>query len=202
MRVRVLAIGDIHTEHELLERALAVGREQGVDRVLSVGDIVDGPNDPLACIAQLRAVDAEVVRGNHERWVTQGHPFEPFDYPVDILEWIADLPATRTYDTPTGRLLLCHGVGENDMVRFGPDTDGYDLENLDALWTIVHSGYRWMICGHTHEAMVRTVGTLTVINAGTLVLLQEPCVIVADFGAGTVERYGLLPNVRRELQWP
>jgi len=200
--VRVLAIGDIHTEHELLERALALGREHGVDRVLSVGDIVDGPNDPLVCIAALQAAKADVVRGNHERWVTEGHPLEPFDYPDDTLDWIAELPPTRDYVTPTGRLLLCHGVGENDMVRFSPDTDGYALENLDALWTIVHSGYRWMICGHTHEAMVRTVGSLTVINAGTLVLLQNPCAVIADFATGTVERYGLLPTVRRELQWP
>ena len=72
--MRVLAIGDIHTEAELLERALAIGREHGVDKVLSVGDVVDGPHDPVACITRLREVNADVVRGNHERWVTEGHP--------------------------------------------------------------------------------------------------------------------------------
>ncbi len=201
--MRVLAIGDIHTEHELLERALALGRDHGVDKILSVGDIVDGPNDPLACIARLQAARADVVRGNHERWVIEGHPFEPFDYPEDVLDWIRELPATREYDTPTGKLLLCHGIGTNDMVRFTPDTDGYALDNLDPLWTIVHAGhYRWMICGHTHEPMVRTVGGVSVINAGTLVLLQDPCAVVADFAAGTVEHYGLLPDVHLAARWP
>jgi predicted phosphodiesterase len=201
--VRVLAIGDIHTETELLERALSLGREHRVDRVLSVGDIVDGPNDPVPCIAALRAAGADVVRGNHERWVTEGHPLEPFDYPVDILAWIAELPPTRDYDTPTGRLLLCHGIGTNDMVRFTPDTDGYALENLDALWRLARSGrYRWMIAGHTHVPMVRTVEGLTVINAGTLVLLQEPCCVVVDFQVGTVEHYSLLPSVKLATTWP
>jgi predicted phosphodiesterase len=203
VRVRVLAIGDIHTETELLDKALAVGREHRVDKVLSVGDIVDGPNDPLPCIAALQAARADVVRGNHERWVTEGHPLEPFDYPDDALAWIAALPSTREYDTPTGRLLLCHGIGENDMVRFGPDTVGYALDVLDDLWRLARSGrYRWMIAGHTHEPMVRVIGELTVINAGTLVLLQEPCCVIADFQVGTVEHYSLLPTVKRVAQWP
>src|SRR5690606_23451185 len=110
-----LLLGDIHTEADLLEAALAFAPR--VERVLSVGDIVDGPDDPLRCIALLRAARAEVVSGNHERWVDQGHPLEPFDYPEQTLEWISWLPATRTFDTPSGPLMLCHGIGEHDMVR-------------------------------------------------------------------------------------
>ena len=201
--MRVLAIGDIHTETELLERALELGRANRVDRVLSVGDIVDGPNSPLPCIAALRAAQADVIRGNHERWVTEGHPLEPFDYPDDIRAWLAELPATREYDTPTGRLLLCHGIGRNDMMRLEPDTDGYALECLDELWQLARSRrYRWMIAGHTHVPMVRTVEGLTVINAGTLVLLQEPCCVIGDFRAGTVEHYSLLPDVKLARSWP
>jgi predicted phosphodiesterase len=190
--VRVLAIGDIHTEVEPLDQALEIGRAHGVDRVLSVGDIVDGPGDPVACIARLRAADADVVRGNHERWVTEGHPLEPYDYPAAITDWIAALPATRAYETPTGRLLLCHGIGDNDMARFQPHTDGYALECLDPLWALVRAGrYRWMICGHTHERMVRTIGGMTVINAGTLVRDQNPCCVVADLATGIVVHHDL-----------
>ena len=201
--MRVLAIGDIHTETEMLDRALALGREKRVDKILSVGDIVDGPNDPLPCIARLQAAGADVVRGNHERWVVEGHPLEPFDYPDEVLDWLRELPATREYETPTGRLLLCHGIGERDMVRFTPGMEGYALECLDALWALARGGrYRWMIGGHTHEPMIRTVAGLTVINAGTLVLLQNPCCVIGDFRAGTVEHYGLLPDVRLLTTWP
>jgi hypothetical protein len=124
-----LLIGDIHTELDLLTTALA--HADSVDRVLSVGDIVDGPHDPLACIALLRRHEVDVVRGNHERWVLEGHPFEPFDYPNDALAWLRTLPVVREYDTPSGRFLLGHGIGSDDMVRLEPDTDGYALECLD-----------------------------------------------------------------------
>jgi predicted phosphodiesterase len=199
--VRALVIGDIHTEDDLLATALAHGAAAGVERILSVGDIVDGRGDPVACIARLRAARADVVRGNHERWVVEGHPLEPFDYPDDVLDWLAELPPTREYETPTGRLLLGHGLGTDDMRRLEPDTRGYALECLDALWALVRGGrYRWLVGGHTHIPMVRTVerggNRLTVVNPGTLVMLQGPGFVIADFGAGRFERWALLPVPR------
>ncbi len=194
--MRALLIGDIHTEHELLAAALACGAAAGVDKVLSVGDIVDGPNDPLACIALLAGAD--VVRGNHERWVVEGHPREPFDYPHATLEWLAALPATREYATPTGRLLLGHGIGTHDMARLHPDTDGYALECLDLREL---AGYRWFVGGHTHVPMVRTIGKVTIINPGTLVLDQDPGCMIADFATSHVGHWSLLPTVTRIASW-
>lgn len=197
---RALLIGDIHTETDLL--ATALKRARDVDKVLSVGDIVDGPHDPLACIAMLRAHDADVVSGNHERWVNQGHPFEPFDYPDDALAWLAALPSTREYETPRGRLLLCHGIGTNDMMRLEPDTDGYALENLDHLWNLINQGrFRFVAGGHTHVPMVRTIQGLTVLNPGTLVATQNPGYMIVDFAAGVVERW-LLPSATQMQAFP
>ncbi|NVB82537.1 MAG: metallophosphoesterase family protein [Kofleriaceae bacterium] len=190
---RALLVGDIHTEAELLAQTLAYAAH--VDRILAVGDVVDGPGDPLACIALLREHGADVVRGNHERWVVQGHPFEPFDYPADALAWFAALPATREYDTPTGRLLLGHGIGDNDMAKLTPDTSGYGLECLDVVWTHVRARkHRWLAGGHTHVPMVRTIDGITFVNPGTLVRSQEPGFMIADFERGTFERWTLLPR--------
>ena len=201
--MRALLIGDIHTEAETLASALALGVEHGVDRVLSVGDIVDGPGDPLACIAQLRAANALVVAGNHERWVVQGTPFEPFAYPDDARAWIAALPQTREIETPSGLLLLGHGIGPHDMQELKPDTAGYALEVLDPLWELVRGKrYRYFVGGHTHLHMVRTVETLTVLNPGTLARKQHPGVMIADFAARTVERWMLSPVVARSQTWP
>ena len=50
---------------------------------------------------------------------------------VRVARALRDLPATRDYDTPAGRLRLCHGIGDNDMARLHPDTTGYALECLD-----------------------------------------------------------------------
>jgi len=200
--MRALMIGDIHTESRLLAKAIEHGIAVGVDRILSVGDIVDGPGDPLACIAQLRSHRAAVVRGNHERWVVEGDPMEPFDYPHDALDWLAELPATQELVAPTGRILLGHGIGDDDMLEIDTFTDGYALENLDPLWALVRGGrYRWMIGGHTHRPMVRTIEGLTIVNPGTLVLEQNPGFIIADFTTGELVHWKLLPALECHATW-
>lgn len=186
-----LLIGDIHTEAELLAETLAFASR--AERVLQVGDIVDGDGDPVACIDQLRAVRALVVCGNHERWVCEGRPMYAFDYPDRIIDWLNDLPATRDFDTPAGRLLLCHGIGANDMRELKPDTEGYALECLDDVLAPTRA-YRLVAGGHTHTPMVRTIGTTTYLNPGTLVFNESPGFMLVDFEARSVERYALLPT--------
>jgi predicted phosphodiesterase len=200
--VRALLIGDIHTEAVLLRKVIAHGRRVGVDAILSVGDIVDGPGDPLACIAQLRDEGALVVRGNHERWLAEGRPMEPYPYPPATLEWLTSLPATREIDTPTGRALLVHGVGGDDSAELDACTRDQALESLEPLWQVVRPGeHRWMIGGHTHRAMVRTIERLTIINPGALVLEQDPSFVVADFASGDLEYWALLPSLQRRATW-
>ncbi|HTE55025.1 MAG TPA: metallophosphoesterase family protein [Kofleriaceae bacterium] len=200
--MRALLIGDIHTEAVLLRKVIAHGRRVGVDAILSVGDIVDGPGDPHACIAQLRAEGALVVRGNHERWLAEGCPMEPYPYQSAELEWLTSLPATREIDTPTGRALLVHGVGADDSAELDPYTRDRTLESLEPLWQVVRAGeHRWMIGGHTHRAMVRTIEQLTIVNPGTLVLEQDPSFVVADFASGDLEYWTLLPSLQRRATW-
>lgn len=188
-----LILGDIHAEDELLAAALTFSSR--VERVLSVGDIVDGKGDLLRCLAMLRDHDVEIVSGNHERWVRQGHPFEPFAYSKDALAWIATLPSTREYETPSGRFMLCHGIGEHDMVSLKPDTTGYALQCLDEVWDLVHAGeHRWIAGGHTHEPMVRSIEGVTFLNPGTLVRDQDPGFMIVSFADKVVERWTLVPT--------
>jgi len=200
--MRALLIGDIHTEAVLLRKVIAHGRRVGVDAILGVGDIVDGPGDPLACIAQLRDEGALVVRGNHERWLAEGRPMEPYPYPSAALEWLTSLPVTLEIDTPTGRALLVHGVGADDAAELDACTRDHALESLEPLWRVVRAGeHRWMIGGHTHRAMVRTIERLTIINPGTLVLEQDPSFVFADFASGDLEYWTLLPSLQRRATW-
>ena len=202
MLSRAVLIGDVHTEHVLLAEVLDHAAAARVDRILCVGDIVDGPRDPLACIDLLRDHDVDVVRGNHERWVNQGNPMEPFDYPPAYRGWLDALPATRRYATPRGPLLLGHGTGTDDMVALAPHDEGYALEAMTALWDLVHADdVRVLVGGHSHCAMVRQVEHLTVLNPGTLVAHQDPGYLLVDFAAGTVERWLLRPQHARLQAW-
>ncbi len=192
---RVGAIGDIHAEDELLRRALTALARENLDLLVATGDIVDGPGDVERCCALLQEHGVQCVRGNHERWRLRGMATSMPDA-TDIgalsteaqrfLQW---LPPTRVFDTVAGSLLLCHGVGLDDMARLRPDHNERDLMHLEPLQELLRSRlHDVVIAGHTHQPMARRLdGGLHWINAGTLSRSQGPVYVVADLGTGDVQ---------------
>jgi predicted phosphodiesterase len=63
---RLGLLGDLHAEDAALALALQVFADEGVEQVLSVGDIVDGPGSVERCCELLATAGAAAVRGNHE----------------------------------------------------------------------------------------------------------------------------------------
>lgn len=190
MRVlrRVGALGDVHGEPEALEAALVFFREANVDAVLCVGDVVDGRGDVHRCFDLLRAHGVIVVRGNHERWCLAGEmrtlPFATTELTEDARAYVASWPTSERFQTPNGGLLLCHGVGDDDMAELRPGTRGYGLLDIAPLrGLMLNPEVSFMLGGHTHERMVRRFQGLVVINAGTLAQEHDPCFAVLDFEA-------------------
>jgi predicted phosphodiesterase len=191
-------VGDIHCEVESLKTALSFLKEARVDRILAVGDIVDGEGDANECCQLLQDFGVATVRGNHERWFLTGQmrdlPEVTMQSEVDRLSraFISGLPTTRVFDTMRGRLLLCHGLGESDMAGVWPDDQGYFLEsNLPLLRLLLEGEYRFVVNGHTHNRMVRRFDDLTIINAGTLYRDHDPCFLITDFEEGFVHFYDI-----------
>jgi predicted phosphodiesterase len=107
--------------------------------------------------------------------------------------FLRSLPATQEFQTQSGKLLLCHGLADNDMRVLKPDDYGYALQVNDELQDLIRQSYfRYVICGHTHHRMVRHFGNLTIINAGTLHEGHEPCVSIADFADNTVSFHNII----------
>ena len=50
--------------------------------------------------------------------------------------FLEELPTSRVLETLHGRLLLCHGLGDEDMVSVGEDDFGYALHANDELQTL------------------------------------------------------------------
>jgi predicted phosphodiesterase len=196
------AIGDVHAEDTLLAAALDTLRAEQLDAILCVGDIVDGRGDVDRCCALLAQHDAIVVRGNHERWLlkdelrTLPKAHLASDLAPATRAYLEALPATRRLSTTRGPLLLCHGLGDDDMARLRPFDEGYALETNDALSTLRATDYALVVGGHTHLRMVRSFGALTVVNAGTLSYTDTPCFLVADLLSGHVQFYDLDDDAR------
>lgn len=189
---RIGLIGDIHAEDHLLELALNVLLDRGAEVIAATGDIADGPGSVDRCCSLLESNRVVVVRGNHDRWLVGGTARTLPDATAadgitsESRQMLAQLPEMVEFETVCGRALLCHGLGPNDMAKVAPDDVGYALESNDDLQNLLRgSKYRWVLNGHSHRRMVRRLGGVTLINAGTLLRYHQPCFLELDFDTGS-----------------
>lgn len=195
---RIGLLGDIHCEDIRLAAALEFLQAQPLDLVCAVGDLVDGPGDPHCTIDLLRQFQVVTVRGNHERWLLKnemrGLPDAQTRFDFTALDWafLNQLPMWLTFETVAGRLLLCHGLGADDMAGVWPFDNSLTLHANLALWQLVNSAkFQFVVNGHTHHRLVRSFGELTIINAGTLYRKHNPCFGIADFDQLNVQFFNV-----------
>ena len=110
-------------------------------------------------------------------------------------EWLAALPKTMSFQTLQGGLLLCHGIGEDDMAMLREDDMGYALEfNLPLSELRKSKRYSFVVNGHSHEYMVRRIGKILVVNAGTLSRQSRQSCSIIDFETRCVEMADITGN--------
>lgn len=83
--MRVAVIADIHGNLLALEAVLAEVEAASPDLLIELGDAVSGPLQPAECFERLAALDAVLIRGNHDRWVAADSA-EGLS-PVDTFTW-------------------------------------------------------------------------------------------------------------------
>jgi putative phosphoesterase len=193
---RVGLIGDLHAEDEALAFVVAELGQLGAETLLQVGDIADGPGDVTRTVELLIEHGVLAVRGNHDRWqLADQLRALPHTQPLaalapSVVRYLSELPTTREFHSPRGHVLLCHGLGHNDMVGVKPDHEGYDIAmNQELQQLIAERHFSFVLNGHTHRPMLRTFGALSVINAGTLLRENERCFTLLDFERGELVRF-------------
>jgi predicted phosphodiesterase len=198
MLKRAGIIGDIHCEVVRLKRVIEHFRSLEVDAVLAVGDIADGPGDLTEACSILQAAGALVVAGNHDRWLLAGEMRDvpdatrPEAVTPEARRYLSALPKTRLLESPRGSVLLCHGLGDDDMASVRPDDDCEALRaNAPFVKLLASRRARFVINGHSHRPMLRTIDGLTILNAGTLHPKHRPVCVTADFEQGEVQIYDI-----------
>lgn len=193
---RVGLIGDLHCENDALAFVIRKLVGLGAETLLQVGDIADGPGDLEATISLLEEHRVLAVRGNHDRWLLGNqlrdvpHATELSSVSPAAVAFLTRLPVTREFRSPRGNVLLCHGLGKNDLVCVKPDHEGYDITSNEDLQRLIwERRYRFVLNGHSHRAMLRTFGPLSIVNAGTLFREYEQSFTYVDFERGELQRF-------------
>ena len=179
--MRVAAIYDIHGNLPALEAVLEDIRREAVDQIVVGGDVVLGPmpRETLACLRNLD-IPVRFIQGNCDREVlAQMRGTETGTLPEQIrgvVHWVAQQlqaedermlaswPETLRVAMPgAGDVVFCHATPRNDMDIFTRNTPEVILlplfKRVDAAL---------VVCGHTHMQFDRMIGSVRVVNAGSV----------------------------------
>jgi len=179
--MRVAVLSDIHGNLPALEAVLQDVRHAGPDRVVIGGDVLPGPM-PRECLDALLGLDIPVqfIHGNGDREALahlSGREMttvpEPFRGPViwaaeqlgqKYRPILASWPPSLSVDIPPlGVVFFCHSTPRNDVEIFTRLTPEEVLKPL-----FEGLGARVVVCGHTHMQFDRMVGSVRVVNAGSV----------------------------------
>lgn len=150
--MRILILSDIHANLTALDAALAAAKNRW-DRVVCLGDVVGYGPDPNEVIANIRELNAQTIRGNHDKAVAGLMPTEDFnpvaksavDWTRSRLsprnaKWLAELPSGPL---ETDGIVMVHGALQ--------DEDEYVFTAEQALEGLLDSSTGITFFGHTHH---------------------------------------------------
>lgn len=178
--MRIAALYDIHSNLPALDAVLENVREAGADRIVVGGDVLHGPM-PAETMDRLLGLDipCDFIYGNCEVAILdalagrQMPRISPVFHPAlhwsaaqltgDQVAAIESWPLTLTLDISGCRVLFCHATPQDEDTIFTVITDEERLKpRFEGL------GADIVVCGHTHMPFDRRVGSVRVINAGSV----------------------------------
>jgi predicted phosphodiesterase len=177
--MRVAALYDVHGNLPALEAVLGDPRCAAADAIVCGGDLVVGPH-PAECLDALEASGDRVlfIAGNCEREAleapTEGELGAAAQWSSERLgqerrDRVGRWPLTVELELPeTGRVLFCHATPTSDLrilTRITPEAD-VTRELGDVTAEVV-------VCGHTHVQYDRRVGSVRLVNAGSVGMPYE-----------------------------
>lgn len=178
--MRVAALYDIHGNVHALDAVLAEIDHARPDVILIGGDIVAGPF-PIEVLERLMGRgDVRFIRGNTEREIL-GQGLTPSPSWAERMYWVRDRlsPAHRAFleNLPEQMVLDVQGLGPVLFVHGSPRSDE---EIITALTSdqrlsdiLTHVKQRFVIGGHTHMQLDRTVDRIRYVNSGSVGMPYE-----------------------------
>ena len=161
-------ISDVHATPAPVAEALALFKQQGVQRILCPGDIAGYGEELEPTVALLIEHDCQAVLGNHEIWYLSKHA-DADDTPVS--RWFRSLPRVMQLTIEGKRLYMVHASPPDsylDGIKL-LDLEGNPIEEEQARWTERLRGFQHdvLLVGHTHQVFSAQFGATRAINPGS-----------------------------------
>jgi predicted phosphodiesterase len=155
--MRYFVLSDIHSNVEALESCVQRAKQAGYDSVICCGDLVGYGPSPVEAIDGIRALNATVIRGNHDRVASgldEATQFNP--HARNAIYWTRSVlpPTYQTYlmGLPVGPLditaqaQLVHGAVSHE--------DDYIFTEADADENFQLTDRQLTFFGHSHFPVV------------------------------------------------
>jgi len=132
---RTAVISDIHGNHDGLLAVLEDIQRQGCERIVCLGDLIEGGPDNEGVIDTLRRLGVASVRGNHDEWNDVELPQEMRRYLLGLPEVIVEEGVVYTHISPRARRRTINHAVE--------------------AWNVFdESAFRLLFVGHVHVPMI------------------------------------------------
>jgi putative phosphoesterase len=214
--MKIGLFSDVHGNRLGLDAVLAELEDARVDRLVCLGDLVEGGPQPAYCLRRVHELGCAVVLGNTDHWLLH-HRFDGDDDPRSRLgawalaqlddddrELVRGFPPTLELDLGGGRRLLCvHGTPSSFLDKIDLDAGEAELRELlgDA---------SALAAGHTHVQWQRRLGDRVVFNPGRvggplggrkLATFRSDFDGTADYALLTADGDGVTVELRR-VEYP
>jgi putative phosphoesterase len=177
--MRIAVISDIHGNCFALDAALTDLRQSPVDKIVCLGDTVQGGAQPAETTKRLRELLCPIVMGNSDAWLLneEKDTTEPISQvqrdvrawtiaklSADDLDFMSSLPSAVEIKLDAEQILLCfHGSPHSFADILLPDTPKEDWQRLLGAYSPAI-----MTGGHTHTQQVRRIGEGSFFNPGSI----------------------------------
>lgn len=181
--MRIAVFSDIHGNGIALDAMLADVKEHPVDRLVCLGDAIQGGPQPAQVVARLRELACPVVMGNADAWLLTGkdrggrlaitperqrkldavRAWSLEQLSEDDRAYIATFQPTVMLEADNRRLLCFHGspASFDDVIL--PTTPEDEFQR----YLLAHADY-FLTGGHTHLQHIRRIGDSIYFNPGSV----------------------------------
>lgn len=177
--MKIAVLSDIHGNSYALENVIEAIKNERVERLIVLGDIVGYYYYPNKVLELLAGFPYDIIKGNHEvilqnleeqiidpfilqQKYGKGHSIALEKLERKTRKWLYSLPFQRSLRIDNVKIQMNHGSPWNYDEYLYPDTDRKTLEKCNSK---VHD---FVLIGHSHYAFTYKCSESILINTGSV----------------------------------